>query len=70
MFATLLEPRYECAGFSSRYKAHAARELLISKVEERNHRGRLARISTDSDRPGNETDESVISVVDNTIIIK
>lgn len=64
-FATLLDPRYKCAGFYSRDKAHAARELLISTVEERNHRGRLARISADSDGRGNETDESVISVMEN-----
>ena len=32
--ATLLDPRYKCAGFDSRDKAHAARELLISKLKE------------------------------------
>ena len=47
-----------------RDKAHAARELLNSKLEERFHRGRSARISMDSDGPGNDTDESVISVAD------
>ena len=64
-FATLLDPRYKCAGFDSRDKAHADRQLLISKLEERFHRGRSARISVDSDGPGNDTDESVISVADN-----
>ena len=49
----------------SSFTYHAARELLLSKLEEGFHRGRSARISVDSDGPGNDTDESVISVADN-----
>jgi len=67
-FATLLDPRYKCAGFHCREKAQAAKELLISVVEERLHQERSGRVArsglNDSENQGDITDESVVSVLD------
>ena len=54
--------------FHCREKAQAAKELLISVVEERLHQERSGRVAhsglNDSENKGDITDESVISVLD------
>ena len=62
-FATLLDPIYKAAGFTCREKSQAAKEFLISKLEEGFHQRRsTTHISTDSNINhvgSSDTDDSV-----------